>query len=72
MRRYDPQGYSETRRAKRAQALADFMARRMSEDVFRAFLYGEGHRGAELAVLFRAHYQDRYDREERQCNLTRR
>ena len=68
----DPQAVCEMRQIKHDANVKAFHAREISDDIFRAYLHGEGHRGAELAALFRAHYQDRYDREKLQCNLTRR
>lgn len=66
----DPQAVAEMREIKRQANLKAFMAREISDDVFRAYLYGTGLRGAELATIFTAHWTDRYDAEKR-CRLQR-
>lgn len=55
-RAHDPVGAVEVERAKHAAAIAEFHARTISDDVFRATLFGLGYRGAALASEFR--YRD--------------
>ena len=55
-RRYDPIGAVEIELAKHAAAVTEFHARTISDDVFRATLFGLGYRGAALASEFR--YRD--------------
>lgn len=64
-RRYDPVGAVEIERAKHAAAINEFHARTVSDDVFRATIFGLGYRGAALASEFR--YQDdlRHENETR-------
>jgi hypothetical protein len=64
-RRHDPVGAIEIERAKFAAAVDEFQTRTISDDVFRASLFGLGYRGAALASEFR--YQDdlRHENETR-------
>ncbi len=55
-RRYDPVGAAEIHRSKFAAAVAEFENRTISDDVFRATLFGLGYRDAALASEFR--YRD--------------
>ena len=62
-RRYDPVGAVEIELAKHAAAVAEFCARTISDDVFRATLFGLGYRGAALASEFRYRYDLRHENE---------
>lgn len=64
-RRYDPVEAVEIERAKHAAAVAEFQARTISDDVFRATLFGLGFRGAALDCEFRYQYELRYENETR-------
>lgn len=64
-RRYDPSGAVEIERAKHAAAVAEFQARTISDDVFRAALFGLGFRGAALDCEFRYHADLRHENETR-------
>jgi hypothetical protein len=55
----DPQGAAEIWRIKLDMAVKEFSARRMSDDVFRAVLFGLGFRGARLVDEFRYHESNR-------------
>ena len=62
-RRHDPVGAVEIELAKHAAAVAEFCARTISDDVFRALLFGLGYRGAALASEFRYRYDLRHENE---------
>jgi hypothetical protein len=64
-RRYDPAEAVEIERAKHAAAVAEFQARIISDDVFRATLFGLGFRGAALDCEFRYHCDLRHENETR-------
>ena len=59
-RRYDPQGAAEIWRYKLDSAVAQFQAREISDDVFRACLYAAGFRHNALRDEFRYQDQIRY------------
>ena len=62
-RRHDPVGAVEIELAKYTAAVAEFHARTISDDVFRATLFGLGYRGAALASEFSYQYDLRYENE---------
>lgn len=62
--RYDPVGAAEIERAKHAAAVAEFNARKISDVVFRATLFGLGFRGARLASEFSYYDELRYQAEK--------
>ena len=64
-RRHDPVGAVEIELAKHTAAAAEFRARTISDDVFRALLFGLGFRGAALASEFSYQYDLRCENETR-------
>lgn len=64
-RRYDPVGTIEIELAKYTAAVAEFESRAISDDVFRALLFGLGFRGAALASEFRYRDDLRHENETR-------
>jgi hypothetical protein len=61
----DPQGAAELFDAKLRTAVELFMARQISDDVFRGSLYALHFRGQMLANEFRYHDTNRHEKEMR-------
>lgn len=64
-RRFDPVGHVEIETAKLGAAVAEFQARSISDDVFRASLFARGFRGSALMTEFSYQWDERFRKEQR-------